>query len=126
MLIQFRKGEYFWKCDEQEKDFMGSFYLKDMSRNMFSKGPVAEIWSFGIYGRYRCQGYGQKMLREAIELAGDKALMLYVHKDNEIAIHVYKKAGFQVVGKLGTLAWAMAYSGNEAGQEIIKYAVYCV
>jgi ribosomal protein S18 acetylase RimI-like enzyme len=66
------------------------------------------------------------MLREAIELAGDKALMLYVHKDNEIALHVYEKAGFQLVGELGTLAWAMAYSGNEAGQEIIKHAMCCV
>ena len=125
MLTQIRKGEYFWKCDEQEKDFMGSFCLKELSRNLFSKEPVAELWSFGIYGRYRCQGYGQKMLKEAIELAGDKALMLYVYKDNEMAIHVYEKAGFQIVGEMGKLAWAMAYSGNEAGQEIIKRAMCC-
>ena len=125
MLTQFRKGEYLWKCDEREKDFMGSFYLKELSRNMFSKVPVAELWCFGIYGQHRGQGYGQKMLREAIELAGDKTLMLYVHKDNEIAIHVYEKAGFKIVGELGTMVWAMVYSGNEAGKEVIKQAMCC-
>lgn len=124
MLDNIRKGEYWWKQNKGDKDYMGSFCMKELSRNMFTRGPVVELWSFGIYGRFRCQGYGQQMLKEAIELAGDRKLMLYVRKDNEIAIHVYQKAGFEITGELGNAAWAMTYSGNEAGKAAIE-AVLC-
>lgn len=107
MLAEFRDGEYRWKNNEDDKDYMGSFLLRDVPNNKHVAYPVVELWSFGIYHPYRGKGYGQKMLREAIELAGEKPMMLYVAKNNVRAIHIYKKAGFEVVGEHNGYAWAM-------------------
>jgi RimJ/RimL family protein N-acetyltransferase len=119
MLIEFRENEYFWKLSEQTRDNMGSFYLKRLKRNQFCDKPVVELWSFGIYGPHRGKGYGKQMLKEAINLAGDNVMMLYVEHDNKIAINLYKKSGFEIVGDFGKFAWAMVYCGNEAGQNLV-------
>ena len=110
-------GRYKWKSGEEyfdpRNDSMGSFDLIDY-------GSRLEIWSFGIFGKYRGRGYGQQMLKEAIELAGDKKLMLYVEKDNDIALHIYEKAGFQIIGNYGNVAWAMVYADNAAGRLAVE------
>ena len=113
MLAELRNGTYRWKLNSSDKDYMGSFELYEMAFNQFSNDPVVELWSFGIYGQFRGKGYGQQMLKEVIELTRNKQLMLDVYKDNDIAIHVYKKAGFKVVGDYGKYAWAMTYVGGQ-------------
>lgn len=113
-------GHYKWKsgdkCFDPHKDSMGSFDLLDLDSRI-------ELWSFGIWGQYRGQGHGQQMLKEAIELAGDKKLMLYVEKDNDIALHIYEKAGFQIIGNYGNVAWAMVYADNAAGRLAVEAAL---
>ncbi len=53
---------------------------------------------FVIGGQHRRKGYGIKMLKALIALAkrkGYKKLALWAWKTNDIAITMYKKAGFQ-------------------------------
>lgn len=107
MLVKFRDGEYRWKNNDSDKDYMGSFLLKESPQNEYIDCPVVELWSLGIYGPYRGNGYSYKMLKEAIALAKSKPVILYVHKNNAKAIYIYKKAGFEIVGEHNGYAWAM-------------------
>ncbi len=69
-----------------------------------------EIWSLGIFGDYRNKGYGTQMLTEFLQqFNSSKPLFLYVYKTNEIAIKLYKKVGFAIVGDYGPNAYAMQY-----------------
>ena len=59
-----------------------------------------EIWCFGITGEYRRKGYATQMLREFLQqFKHDKPLVLYVYKSHEIAIRLYEKVGFAIVGQ---------------------------
>jgi ribosomal protein S18 acetylase RimI-like enzyme len=99
-------GRYKFKASSSDKDYVGSF-------NLCERCGRLEIWSFGIYGEHRGQGFGQQMMQEAIEVAKDRKLVLYVEKDNVIAIHVYEKCGFRISGKfMGDRAWVMTYVGE--------------
>ena len=113
MLAEFRDGEYRWKSSEKDRDYFGSFQIKRLPKNNHVDRPVAELWSFGIYGQHRGKGYGQEMLREAIELAGNKPMVLYVEKGNERALHIYKKAGFEIIGEHNGYAWVMLKSATK-------------
>ena len=116
-LIPHTNGRYRWSVDAESEE-MGGFDLRAIKDRL-------EIWSFGIYRKFRGNGYGQKMLQEAIQIAGDKKLVLYVLKENELAQHIYKKAGFEIIGEyMCQTAWVMVYSGNEAGKLAIKKAAY--
>lgn len=74
------------------------------------------IWSLSVDPRYRRRGHATRMLTEFIEqFAFDKPLFLYVYKTNEIAIRLYEKVGFVIVGEYGWSgdAWVMQYKGKE-------------
>lgn len=69
-----------------------------------------EIWSLGIFGDYRHKGYGTQMLTEFLQqFNNNKPLFLYVNKSNEIAIKLYKKVGFAIVGDYSPSAYSMRY-----------------
>ena len=56
------------------------------------------------------------MLREFIEQFDfSKPLILYVRKENEIAIHLYEKVGFKITGDYpyGDYAYKMEYCGKQ-------------
>lgn len=76
--------------------------------SLYLKNAV-ELWCFGIYGEYRGQGLGQQFLREVIEHNTGKTIVLFVEKTNARALHIYKKAGFEIVGEYrgGGYAWEM-------------------
>jgi len=59
----------------------------------------ATIMTFAVDPNYRSRGYGEKLLREAIEKLGNKVkrVVLDVRKSNLRAINLYKKLGFKVV-----------------------------
>jgi ribosomal protein S18 acetylase RimI-like enzyme len=81
----------------------GSFDLRYL-------GDRYEIWSFGIFGDYRNKGYGTQMLTEFLQQFNDtKPLYLYVYKKNEIAIRLYKKVGFAIVGNTSENIYEMQY-----------------
>jgi ribosomal protein S18 acetylase RimI-like enzyme len=75
-----------------------------------------ELWSFGIKKDERGKGYGQQMLREAIAMVGEHDIVLYVMKCNDLAIHIYEKAGFEIAGNypLGDYAWRMIRKAEQA------------
>ena len=87
--IQVNTQMYSWKRSEDNKTTMGSF-------EMFANEDHIELWNVNINSRYRGKGYGQQMIKEAVELANVIEIVLYVDNTNDVAIHVYKKCGFVV------------------------------
>ena len=74
-----------------------------------------EIWSLKIIEPERGKGYGTQMLSEFLQQwKSDKPLYLYVNKANEIAIRLYEKVGFIIVGDYSRGAYAMQYMGGNA------------
>ena len=62
---------------------------------------VVKIRSIGLKKEYHGQGLGEKILMEIIDELVDegfKRLFLHVEADNEKAISLYEKAGFEVEG----------------------------
>jgi ribosomal protein S18 acetylase RimI-like enzyme len=83
-----------------------SVYPSDRLKN------AIEIWSFGIMAEYRGKGLGQQAVREIISLNTDKkTIVLFCHKDNARALHIYQKLGFKIVGEYrgGKYAWELRY-----------------
>ena len=95
MLIKRSNYRYSWWPDgSTEENPVGGF-------DLFDDGPKRplSLWSFGIFEeKNRGNGYGQQMLSEAIAMAENRDIELFVMTSNKIAIHVYEKAGFEVVG----------------------------
>lgn len=100
----------------------GYFILKDTeTQRHLGKCEVdlyddkIEIWGVRVYEEFQRKGYATIMLKRIIKkYKNDKIpLLLYVHKENIIAIHLYEKLGFEIVGKylIGD-AWTMQYKGK--------------
>lgn len=67
--------------------------------DLIERSDKFEIWSLGIDRRYRNKGNATRMLTEFLsQFKEDKPLVLYVYKTNEIAIKLYEKVGFTIVG----------------------------
>ena len=75
-----------------------------------------EIWCVNINEEFRRKGYATLMLQRIIRKfrKDERPLLLYVLKDNSIAIHLYKKLGFEIIGEFGFsgYAWSMQYKGG--------------
>ena len=81
-----------FKRKPDETTSIGSFGLRTCDDRY-------EIWSLGIVGEYRRKGYATQMLTEFIQqFQHDKPIVLYVYKINKVAIHLYEKVGFVIVG----------------------------
>ena len=53
------------------------------------------IYNFGVVDSYRCQGYGQILLKSIVETYGFKDMYLIVNKNNRKAISLYRKFHFE-------------------------------
>ena len=64
-----------------------------------------------IYHEFQHKGFGTLMLKRIIRKYrnDNKPLVLYVYKDNKIAISFYEKLGFKIVGEYHYNAWEMQY-----------------
>ena len=103
--IEGRIKSFGYKRNPKLKNYQGEFDLID-------KGDKLEIWSLYIRERYRNKGYGTQMLTEFLsQFTSDKPLVLYVYKTNEIAIKLYEKVGFKIIGecKFAPYAYEMQY-----------------
>jgi ribosomal protein S18 acetylase RimI-like enzyme len=111
MLIKTNNYHHLWYAQNESTNALGSF---DLFQRGNGEDATFELWAFGIYGaQNRNKGFGQKMLKEAILQAEGKPIKLYVYKDNNAAIHIYQKAGFQIVGEyMNGLAWTMKRNGE--------------
>ena len=88
-----RAQNVLFKCKSTKDAVVGRFILRILDNRY-------EIWSLGIMGEYRRKGCATQMLREFLQqFKNDKPLVLYVYKTNEIAIRLYEKVGFAIVGK---------------------------
>lgn len=97
-----------YKRNVRGKNYLGEFEVVERD-NKF------EIWCLKIYEPYRCKGYATRMLKEFIaQFKSDKPLSLYVLKGNKIAIHLYEKVGFVIIGQCSFEpdAYEMQYKGG--------------
>ena len=92
--IEVKTSKYNWKRTDKTKSTMGSF-------TMYAKDDHLELWNVRISSRHQGKGYGQQMIREAIEMTNGVEVVLYVKKHNKTAIHVYEKCGFVIVEEDG-------------------------
>lgn len=86
------RTDYEWKLNKSRKQKMGRFSLEEYDDRF-------ELWALVIFDRYRGKGHSLKMIEEIIGLTKDKKIVLYVQCNNERAVHVYQKAGFQITDK---------------------------
>jgi len=69
------------------------------------EGKASHVGYFGIFMKkeFRNLGIGTRLTRKIIELAREKKfeiIQLYVFASNKQAIHVYKKLGFEEIGRI--------------------------
>lgn len=87
------------------KHFSGHFHVLD-------KEDRFEIWALSVDRRYRNKGNGTRMLTEFLrQFNANKPIVLYVYKTNEIAIKLYEKVGFTIIGDchFDSTAYTMQY-----------------
>ena len=70
----------------------GIIRLDEVSDNEY------EISFFFVNKLRQSQGIGQGLFRSVLHWFSDKNLILYVYTDNDNAIHIYKKYGFEITG----------------------------
>lgn len=64
-----------------------------------SAGPdVADVCTIGVRADRQGHGIGRRLLRDLIEAAGDRRMMLEVRTDNDPAIALYVSEGFRRIG----------------------------
>jgi diamine N-acetyltransferase len=66
---------------------------------------IISLWEVEIYEKCRRQGFAKKMIKETIDYISRtfeypyvEKVTLLVEKNNEIALNLYKKFGFKIVG----------------------------
>jgi len=87
--------------EKNEQQIVGSASLKFNPQEETSKHK-AEL-SITVHDDYQNMGLGTAMLKHLLDIARKKKLRkvwLLVSTDNDRAIHVYKKAGFEIEGEL--------------------------
>ena len=101
--------DYGYKRNPKGKIYTGYFSLVERSDRF-------EIWSLKVKERFCNKGYGTQMLTEFLsQFKSDKPLFLYVYKDNAIAIRLYEKVGFKIIGEcsFASYAYTMQYNRKE-------------
>lgn len=100
-------------------------FIDDETGNLISRCLVETVlyaqelilWNVLVNPIHRNQGYGTKMVQEAINYyktylknhKRDYKLVLFVEKRNEAAIHLYKKNDFKIVGDYTKDSYVMEY-----------------
>lgn len=84
-------GKLFVLFDEEK--LIGSSWITNDSRRLY-------MHHFGILPEFQGKGYSKLLLDESMKFARKTGLQikLEVHKENEIALNLYKKAGFAYLG----------------------------
>ena len=108
-MVKQRQGKLWgYKPTAEHKRYYGGFELAELNDRF-------EIWCLSILEKHRNQGHATQMLTEFLaQFKFEKPLYLYVYKTNEIAIRLYKKVGFAIIGdyKYGDYAYTMQYVGT--------------
>lgn len=111
-----RTKKYFYQ-PSIKSEVIGTFCFKETNEKI-------EIWDLRIYVDHRGKGHGAQMMKDLIqeykEQMNHKPLVLYVYCINEIAIHLYEKYGFVIVGDYLSkgLAYEMQYKGGNCTNDL--------
>lgn len=86
-------GRLLLLCSVQKNSIVGTSWLTVDGRRTY-------IHHFGIHKEYQGKGLSNLLLKKTLEVAKSIGLQikLEVHKDNEIALNLYKKVGFTYLG----------------------------
>lgn len=87
-------GALFVMCDEDDGDrIAGTSWLTFDGRRL-------HLHHFGIIPEHQGKGFSAGLLRESLRFVREKGFQvkLEVHRSNEIAVNLYKKAGFEYLG----------------------------
>jgi ribosomal protein S18 acetylase RimI-like enzyme len=87
-------GALFVMCDESNEDeITGTSWLTFDGRRI-------HLHHFGIIPEHQGKGLSASLLRESLRYVKEKRyqVKLEVHRSNEIAVRLYKKAGFEYLG----------------------------
>jgi len=78
---------------EESNKIIGTAWITNDSRRLY-------LHHFGILPEFQNQGLGKILVKESLNYAKELKLQikLEVHKDNQIARELYKKAGFNYLG----------------------------
>ena len=100
-------GRYYYLKDTVTKQILGRCQIIYAING--EKGAFNEIWSVHINPEFRQKGYGTIMLQRIIKKykRETEPLVLYVYKNNNIAIHLYEKLGFKITGEYNSNVWTM-------------------
>ena len=88
-----RQGEILVETDY--KSTIGYIYVREIKEGNLAGNAVGP---FKVFPDYRGKGYGEILLRDAINKY--KANILGVYVDNQVAIVLYKKVGFKIVKEM--------------------------
>jgi ribosomal protein S18 acetylase RimI-like enzyme len=86
-------GKLFILENEYSSEIIGTSWLTFDGRRIY-------LHHFGIKPEYQGYGYSKLLLEESLEWARNKGkqIKLEVHRDNRVAVKLYKKAGFKYLG----------------------------
>lgn len=85
---------------EEKGQSIGTYRLVP---RQFRQAHTVYMGSFGISGALKGKGYGFAILEQIkknVQQNGQSRIELTVDPDNEAAIHLYKKAGFEIEGTI--------------------------
>jgi ribosomal protein S18 acetylase RimI-like enzyme len=72
--------------------------------NRVKSKHIARIFAFYVEPNYRNRGIGKKLLERALELIRENKeivkIQLFVNREQEAAVKLYKKMGFVIVGQM--------------------------
>ena len=79
--------------DTHEEKIIGTSWLTHDSRRIY-------MHHFGILPEYQGIGLSQLLLKPSLDFAKEMCMQikLEVHKENEVAIHIYEESGFDYLG----------------------------
>lgn len=72
---------------------------------------LVDIMRLGVLPAYQGRGLGTRLLRYAIEQA--EHTMLTVLEENERALRLYRRHGFEIVGRLNGRGWVMGVTKRQ-------------
>jgi [ribosomal protein S18]-alanine N-acetyltransferase len=77
-------------------------------------GTLVDILRLGVREEYRQHGFGTLLLRQAMAVSGH--IMLCVKVENDPALRLYQKHGFEIVGVLPQYdTWVMRFRRTASG-----------
>lgn len=97
----FKKTTYVYIDNNEVKGYCLYYIKPSLSSSGLEK--TATLYSFTVDDRCRRQGIGVKLLQKSIlemRLNSIDHINLYVATDNEAAINLYKKVGFEITGEV--------------------------